>query len=143
MRNGTTGERFKAKIFHGISYYQRLRHMVLDKMYARTEGPVDNITRQPVHGRAKSGGLRLGEMERDVLIAHGSSKLIEERYNTSSDHSEIKACRTCGRIHTICDGVCFYCKEKGDVVDLDLPTSSQVLFSELRSAGIDTVLNID
>ena len=81
-------------------YYQRLRHMVADKMQVRTLGPNDPLTRQPVGGRKRHGGIRLGEMERDALIAHGTSFLLQDRLNRSSDFSIGHVCGKCGSILT-------------------------------------------
>lgn len=96
MYSGITGEEFPADIYIGLVYYQRLRHMVGDKWQVRTVGPVDQITRQPVKGRKKGGGIRFGEMERDALLAHGTSYLLQDRLMNCSDYSTAWVCRTCG-----------------------------------------------
>jgi len=98
MYSGITGEEFAADIYIGVVYYQRLRHMVLDKFQVRTTGPVDAVTRQPVKGRKRAGGIRFGEMERDALIAHGTSFLLQDRLMNCSDYSTAWVCRTCGSI---------------------------------------------
>ncbi|GJJ07336.1 hypothetical protein Clacol_001537 [Clathrus columnatus] len=98
MYSGVTGEEFAADIYLGVVYYQRLRHMVLDKFQVRTTGPVDSVTRQPVQGRKKAGGIRFGEMERDALIAHGTSFLLQDRLMNCSDYSTAWVCRTCGSL---------------------------------------------
>jgi len=98
MYSGITGEEFAADIYLGVVYYQRLRHMVLDKFQVRTTGPVDPVTRQPVKGRKRAGGIRLGEMERDALIAHGTSFLLQDRLMNCSDYSIAWVCRSCGSL---------------------------------------------
>lgn len=113
MYSGITGEEFAADIYLGVVYYQRLRHMVLDKFQVRTTGPVDPVTQQPVQvrrfsvcwfyftynqGRKRAGGIRFGEMERDALIAHGTSFLLQDRLMNCSDYSTAWVCRTCGSL---------------------------------------------
>jgi DNA-directed RNA polymerase I subunit RPA2 len=96
MYSGITGREFAADIYVGVVYYQRLRHMVNDKFQVRTTGPINALTGQPVKGRAKGGGIRVGEMERDSLLAHGAAFLLQDRLMNCSDSTRAWICRTCG-----------------------------------------------
>lgn len=96
MYSGITGEELAADIYIGVVYYQRLRHMVNDKFQVRTTGPVTPLTGQPIKGRAKGGGIRVGEMERDSLIAHGTAFLLQDRLLNCSDYTKAWICRVCG-----------------------------------------------
>ena len=96
LYNGQTGEEFKAKIYVGDMYYLKLKHMVANKIHARARGPIQLLTRQPTEGRAKEGGLRLGEMEKDTFVAHGASLLLKERFD--SDRTIVPVCEKCGLI---------------------------------------------
>lgn len=96
MYSGITGKEFAADIYMGIVFYQRLRHMVSDKFQVRTTGPVNAMTGQPVKGRAKGGGIRVGEMERDSLLAHGAAYLLQDRLMNCSDLTRAWICRACG-----------------------------------------------
>lgn len=96
MYSGITGEEFAADIYVGVVYYQRLRHMVNDKYQVRTTGPVVPLTGQPIKGRKKGGGIRVGEMERDALLAHGTAFLLQDRLLNCSDYTKTWICRNCG-----------------------------------------------
>lgn len=98
LYSGVYGVPLKVEIYMGVVYYQRLRHMIKDKAQARAHGPIDVLTRQPIKGRKKGGGIRLGEMERDALIAHGVSFILKERLMLSSDCSPGFVCETCGSL---------------------------------------------
>lgn len=98
MYSGITGEPFAADIYMGVVYYQRLRHMVGDKYQVRSTGQRNALTRQPVKGRKKGGGIRFGEMERDSLLAHGVAHMLHDRLFNSSDRSRCFACKHCGSI---------------------------------------------
>ncbi|MEQ2160847.1 DNA-directed RNA polymerase III subunit RPC2, partial [Goodea atripinnis] len=118
-------EPLEAYIYFGPVYYQKLKHMVLDKMHARARGPRAVLTRQPTEGRSRDGGLRLGEMERDCLIGYGASMLLLERLMISSDAFEVDVC-----------GQCHYCKSSCHVSSLRIPYACKLLFQELQSMNI-------
>lgn len=98
MYSGATGEELRADIYIGVVYYQRLRHMVNDKFQVRSTGPVNSLTMQPVKGRKRNGGIRVGEMERDALIGHGTSYLLQDRLLNCSDYTQSPVCRSCGSL---------------------------------------------
>jgi DNA-directed RNA polymerase I subunit RPA2 len=100
MYSGITGTEFPADIYIGVVYYQRLRHMVSDKYQVRATGPVNRLTRQPIKGRKKGGGIRFGEMERDSLLGHGASLTLHDRLFLSSDFVLADICRQCGSLLT-------------------------------------------
>jgi DNA-directed RNA polymerase I subunit RPA2 len=98
LYSGITGTEMHADIYMGVVYYQRLRHMVSDKSQVRSTGPINNLTRQPVKGRKKGGGIRFGEMERDSLLAHGAAYLLHDRLMNSSDKHFAHVCTRCGSL---------------------------------------------
>ncbi|CAH0563356.1 unnamed protein product [Brassicogethes aeneus] len=98
MYSGIDGREMKAEIFFGVVHYQRLRHMVSDKWQVRSTGPIDVLTRQPLKGRKRGGGVRFGEMERDSLISHGASFLLQDRLLHCSDRTTANICTACGSL---------------------------------------------
>jgi DNA-directed RNA polymerase I subunit RPA2 len=96
MYSGITGEELHADIYIGVVYYQRLRHMVNDKYQVRTTGPITALTGQPIKGRKRGGGIRVGEMERDSLLAHGTAFLLQDRLFNCSDYQKTWICKECG-----------------------------------------------
>ncbi|KAK6945728.1 RNA polymerase Rpb2, domain 5 [Dillenia turbinata] len=114
--------------------------VVLDKMHARGRGPRVMMTRQPTEGRSRNGGLRVGEMERDCLIAYGASMLIFERLMISSDPFEVQVCRLCGLLghysHKLKAGICSSCKNGDNISSIKLPYACKLLFQELQSMNV-------
>lgn len=100
LYSGVYGSELTCEIFIGPVYYQRLRHMVSDKFQVRSTGTVDQVTRQPIKGRKRGGGIRFGEMERDSMLAHGAAYLLHDRLHTCSDHHIADVCSLCGSILT-------------------------------------------
>src|SRR5271154_3303168 len=98
MYSGVLGTELNADIYIGCVFYQRLRHMVNDKFQVRTTGPVHSLTQQPIKGRKRFGGIRFGEMERDSMIAHGTSFLLKDRLMNCSDYTQSWICRDCGSV---------------------------------------------
>lgn len=140
LHSGITGEPLQAYIFMGPVYYQKLKHMVLDKMHARARGPRVVLTRQPTEGRSRDGGLRLGEMERDCLIGYGSSMLLLERLMISSDQFEVHVCTHCGLLGYFDArqgrAVCPALKVSDHMATMKLPYAAKLLFQELQSMNI-------
>jgi DNA-directed RNA polymerase II subunit RPB2 len=101
LYNGQTGEMMEAEIFMGPTFYQRLKHMVIDKKHSRARGPIVSLTRQPCEGRSREGGLRVGEMERDCMISHGISVFTKERLMDVSDPFTTGYCKSCGTLAVV------------------------------------------
>ncbi|KAH7555821.1 DNA-directed RNA polymerase I polypeptide 2 [Bipolaris maydis] len=112
MYSGITGEELYADIYIGVVFYQRLRHMVNDKFQVRSNGPSNALTGQPIKGRKKGGGIRVGEMERDALLAHGTAFLLQDRLMNCSDYTKAAVCRTCGSFLSTTPTVSEYGRKK-------------------------------
>ena len=140
MYNGTTGERIETMVFIGPCYYQRLKHMVIDKINSRAQGPIVSLTRQPTEGRARDGGLRFGEMERDCMLSHGAASFTKGRIYDDSDKFEVTVCVPCGMIAVYNDAksihLCRNCSNKTNFRLAKIPYSCKLLFQELNAMNI-------
>ena len=147
MYNGLTGEQLETSIFMGPVFYQRLKHMVNDKQHSRSIGPMVNLTRQPAEGRSRDGGFRIGEMERDVMIAHGMASFCKERLYDVSDKYTTHVCKKCGMIAPFNDGDrtansdftihrCNTCENMTEFSRVNIPYSYKLLSQELQTINV-------
>jgi DNA-directed RNA polymerase II subunit RPB2 len=139
LYSGATGQQMNVKVYMGPTYYQRLKHMVIDKVHSRASGPVVQLTRQPAEGRSRDGGLRMGEMERDCMIAHGALAFLKERLMDVSDKFQVEICKGCGMFAVVNEEEeheiykCNNCEGTySDFVALDIPYAFKLLIQELQ-----------
>jgi DNA-directed RNA polymerase II subunit RPB2 len=147
LYNGQTGEMMQAEIFMGPTFYQRLKHMVIDKKHSRARGPIVSLTRQPCEGRSRDGGLRVGEMERDCMLSHGISVFTKERLMDVSDPFKTGLCKSCGTLAVVnpVEGIysCGACGNKTDFVMKTIPYAMKLWMQELEAMHITPKLLLE
>jgi DNA-directed RNA polymerase II subunit RPB2 len=140
LYNGMTGEQLETSVFMGPAFYQRLKHMVNDKQHSRSSGPMVNLTRQPAEGRARDGGLRFGEMERDCIISHGAARFMKDRMYDCSDKYQVHICNKCGLIAAYNDDRhihwCRTCDNRSDFKLVHIPYATKLLMQELTTMNV-------
>jgi DNA-directed RNA polymerase II subunit RPB2 len=140
LYNGQTGEMMQAEIFMGPTFYQRLKHMVIDKKHSRGKGPIVSLTRQPCEGRSRDGGLRVGEMERDCLLSHGAAAFTKERLMDVSDPFPTGICKTCGTLAIMNEDESIYscgtCGNKTEFIQKTIPYAMKLWMQELEAMHI-------
>ena len=140
LYNGLTGDQIEVGVFMGPCFYQRLKHMVNDKQHSRSNGPMVNLTRQPAEGRARDGGLRFGEMERDCAVSHGASRFTKGRLYDASDKFSVYTCKKCGMIAAYNNSKnihhCKMCDNRTDFAYVELPHACKLLFQELITMNV-------
>lgn len=139
--NGRTGEQIAMNIFIGPTFYQRLKHMVSDKVHSRASGPTQLLVRQPSEGRGRAGGFRLGEMEKDALNAYGVVQFLKERTFDNSDKFTYFVCNDCGQVAVVNTAKriyrCTFCKdEPTGFTRIHAPYAQKLMFQELTSLGV-------
>jgi DNA-directed RNA polymerase II subunit RPB2 len=138
MYNGMTGEKIQCSVFYGPTFYHRLKHLVSEKIHARSHGQVAMLTRQPNCGRSKNGGLRVGEMEKDSMLVHGISKFVKERMFENSDYYVASICRGCGSFAASST----WCEKCGEaIVRCNIPYATKLVLQELNAIGISTFIS--
>nr|AOD74979.1 RNA polymerase subunit B' [Halorubrum amylolyticum] len=147
MYSGVTGEKIEAEIFVGTIFYHKLYHMVSNKLHARSRGPVQVLTRQPTEGRAREGGLRVGEMERDTIIGHGASMVLNERLLESSDAETVHVSAETGLVavedreqRRVYDPVT---GDEDDIHELEVSYAFKLLLDEMIALGIRPKLELE
>lgn len=140
MYDGRTGKKFNAEVYVGVVYYQKLHHMVADKIHSRARGQVQMLTKQPTEGRARGGGLRFGEMERDCLIAYGASMMLKDRLLEESDKAEVNICERCGLLayYDIKQRryVCRVCGDRARISSVAIAYAFKLLLQEMISLNV-------
>jgi DNA-directed RNA polymerase I subunit RPA2 len=158
MYSGTDGRELTVDIFFGIVHYQRLRHMVSEKWQVRSTGPIDAVTHQPNKGRRRGGGVRFGEMEKDCLLSHGASYLLQDRLFYGSDRTTTHVCIDCGSIISpiviippmttgstlleVPKPKCQFCDKEDTIEVLEIPYVFKYLTEQLASVNIKIKLDV-
>jgi len=124
----------------GPTFYQRLKHMVDDKVHSRSSGPIVQLTRQPAEGRSRDSGLRIGEMEMDCMLAHGSFGFLKERMMDVSDKFTVYVCRDCNMFaeaNPQCNIYkCRNCENSSNFTKINIPYACKLLIQELQGMAI-------
>jgi DNA-directed RNA polymerase II subunit RPB2 len=150
LYQGHTGRPLCARVFIGPTFYQRLKHLVDDKVHSRARGPVAMLTRQPLEGRSRDGGLRMGEMERDCLVTHGCANFMRDRFFCNSDQYRIHICERCGlTAQSNLKKMTYECRtptcvgRPAKICQIEIPYACKLLFQEMMSMCISTRIFTD